>query len=353
MLHIAGGILVAVSILYVFAFGPPIKRTGLLIAGPSLVNRALGGIVFLVAAILPGVGGLYYTGAKAQGLPADQAEFIGIVDDAKKGLRHDAPVSTLNAMLDRRGYRLCEKIRSAAIVDWLGTVWHTGTTPDGNPTIAILIAPEVGVTTFTGTNDNSPAATAIVGKGNAISADLVGLKPGEKVRFAGSLIPSDSVRCFASLPGSADLFAPAFYVQLRTIYRTADGPSLASRPAPGTGVPELSAEERLKSCKTDWAQCEDNRQLVDNYEQYGVARKACRAATDELTKYGTPDWAGFTKDTFGTYNKGSRYVTTGVAELVETDAQFGNGHGAVTKMRVSCLYDLKGQKVIHVFGEPR
>ena len=351
MFHIAGGMRAAVSALGVVAVSLLNMRMFRSAADLFLVNQLVGGVILFVATMLFSGSGI--ASANAQKLPADQIEFVEIVDGAKKGIHPNAPASTLDAMLDRRGYRLCDKIRSAAMVDWLGTVWHIGTTPDGNPTIAILIAPEVGVTTFPGTNDNSPAAAAIVAKGSAISADLVGYNTGEKVRFSGSLIFSDSFRCFASLPGADDLFSPAFYVQLRTIYRTTDGPTLAVRAAPGAGRPELSTDERVSLCKKDWAQCEDNRQLVDNYEQYGAAQKACRGAADELTKYGTPDWTGFTKDLFGTYNKGSRYVSTGVAELVETDARFGNRQGEITKMRLSCLYDLRGQKVIHVFGEPK
>lgn len=310
-------------------------------------------ILSMMTTVLPSLAGFHCAGVYAQERANDQAEFVEVVESAKRGISQNAPVALLDAMLDRRGYRLCEKIRSPAIVDWLGTVWHVGITPGGSPTIAILIAPAVGVTTFTGTNEKDLAAGALIAKGTAIAADLVGLKPGEKVRFSGSLIFSDNVRCFASLPGNTDLFAPAFYVQLRTIYRASDGPALAARPAPGTGVSEPSAGERLTMCKADWAQCEDNRQLADNYEQYGTARRACRAATDGLTKYGAADWTGFAKDLFGTYTKGFRYVTTGVAELVEPDVPFNDGRGTMARVRVSCLYDLKSQRVIHVFGEPK
>lgn len=292
----------------------------------------------------------------AQAMPADQRAFVEVVEDARYGTRENAPETTLDSMLDRRGYRLCENVRSGAVVDWLGTVWHIGSTPDGNPTVAVLVGPEIGVTTFTGSKGSGPASVALVEKGSAVAGDIAKLKPGEKVRFSGGLVSTKSGRCFASLAHSRDLFAPAFYIQLRSIVRTSEGAAFAAATPPGVAPPRppsLSAEERLKLCRKDWSKCQDNEELVENYENYRSAQRACRTKADDMAKYGTPDWGGWLKDVFGSYRKGSNYVTTGVAELVETDAKFSNAFGAMVRARVTCLYDLKAAKVLHVAIEPR
>jgi hypothetical protein len=319
------------------------------------LGRGRGGWMLLriaTAAVLAlGLGAL-----AAHAMPVDQRAFVDVVEDARYGIRENAPETTLDSMLDRRGYRLCDKIRSAAVVDWLGTVWHIGSTPDGNPTVAVLVGPEIGVTTFTGPKGSSPASVALIEKGSAVAGDIAKLKTSEKVRLSGSLISTRGGRCFTSLAHARDLFAPAFYIQLRSITRTSEGPAFAATTAPGVSPPPsptLSAEDRLKLCRKDWSRCQDNEELVENYENYRTAQRACRTKADDMAKYGTPDWGGWLKDVFGAYRKGSNYVTTGVAELVETDAKFSNAFGAMVRSRVTCLYDLKGAKVIHVAIDPR
>jgi hypothetical protein len=51
---------------------------------------------------------------------------------------------------------------------------------------------------------------------------------------------------------------------------------------------------------------------------------------------------------FSSFNSGTNYSSTGIATLIESDAKFQNGFGAMVRSRVVCQYDLRTKKVINV-----
>lgn len=104
------------------------------------------------------------------------------------------------------------------------------------------------------------------------------------------------------------------------------------------------------TCKTDWSKCTDNRDLMKNNDGIFSARWDCKSAATKLATYGTPEFPRY--DAFGTFYKGSDYITTGIATLVETEAKFQNGFGAMAHMRVVCTFDLRANKVTDVFALP-
>jgi hypothetical protein len=107
----------------------------------------------------------------------------------------------------------------------------------------------------------------------------------------------------------------------------------------------------VPTCKTDWKLCSDNSDLVNNWRDWVGVQIACKMAAEESAKYGEPKfpWPYY----FGTYKKGKTYVEQGVALVVEPDAQFMNGFGAMVHSRVECLYNLGDKKVISVQVRPR
>ncbi len=60
MFHIAGGILLAVFILYIFAISGPLIRAILLIVGAFCISRVLGGIVVVASVVVLTIGGVYF-----------------------------------------------------------------------------------------------------------------------------------------------------------------------------------------------------------------------------------------------------------------------------------------------------
>jgi hypothetical protein len=101
----------------------------------------------------------------------------------------------------------------------------------------------------------------------------------------------------------------------------------------------------VPTCKTDWKLCSDNGDLVNNWRDWVGVRVACKMAAEESAKYGEPK---FPWHYFDTYMKGKTFIEQGVALVIEPDAQFMNGFGAMVHSRVECRYDLKEKKVISV-----
>jgi hypothetical protein len=107
-----------------------------------------------------------------------------------------------------------------------------------------------------------------------------------------------------------------------------------------------TAEPAEPSCKSDWRKCADNRDMADNYGGWSIARYACKQAANEQAKYGTPRWPWYV---FGAFFPGTDYLTTGLGVLIERDAQFSNGFGAmVNNVKVKCFYNLETKKVASV-----
>jgi hypothetical protein len=98
-------------------------------------------------------------------------------------------------------------------------------------------------------------------------------------------------------------------------------------------------------CKGNWQQCSDNADMANNYSNWDHAQFACKEEAIKEARFGTPKWPWLA---FGSFLKGSDYPTSGVAVLIEPDAQFQNGFGAMVHSRVVCKYDLRSEKVLSV-----
>lgn len=103
-----------------------------------------------------------------------------------------------------------------------------------------------------------------------------------------------------------------------------------------------SYKGKVKFCKKDWKQCEDNAMLINEYSGMYKVKAGCQVEANSRAKYGKPDWSWVP---FGTYYKGKNYVDTGLVEVVDNTVKFQNGFGAMKKSRVSCVYDLKSNRV--------
>ena len=100
------------------------------------------------------------------------------------------------------------------------------------------------------------------------------------------------------------------------------------------------------SCKTDWTLCADNAEVANKYSKWFDAQFECKQAATKQARYGTPVFPSLYF--FSTFLRGNDYVTTGQATLIEPEAQFQNGFGAMVHSRVTCAYDLRAQRVLSV-----
>lgn len=109
------------------------------------------------------------------------------------------------------------------------------------------------------------------------------------------------------------------------------------------GSRQEATDKANPTCRTDWRLCADNSDLINNFTDISRGQVSCKMEAEKLAKYGTPKWPWLS---FSTFRKGNEYVQTGVAILIEKDAQFQNGFGAMVHSTVTCKYDLKSQTVL-------
>jgi len=99
------------------------------------------------------------------------------------------------------------------------------------------------------------------------------------------------------------------------------------------------------TCQTNWRQCRDNADIVNNWNGMGAARSSCRIEAASRARYGTPEWPSYP---FGRYATGTSAKDSGTIWLTETAAKFSNGFGAMRSTTVRCKYDLGGKDVADV-----
>jgi hypothetical protein len=97
------------------------------------------------------------------------------------------------------------------------------------------------------------------------------------------------------------------------------------------------------TCRTAWALCTDNTDLVKNYDNWIDVQAGCSVASEDAAKYGRPK---FSFGRFNEYRPGNDYPRTGIAFLVDTTGQYSNGFGAMVHARTSCTYDLRQKRVV-------
>ena len=110
-----------------------------------------------------------------------------------------------------------------------------------------------------------------------------------------------------------------------------------------------STAPNTPTCRQDWHKCANNSDLINNYNGVGIAQARCQSEAETSAKYGTPKWPWFD---FGTFLGGDGYVKSGVVVLIEKNAQFQNGFGAMVHSTVTCQYDLSSNQVVNVAISP-
>jgi len=102
-------------------------------------------------------------------------------------------------------------------------------------------------------------------------------------------------------------------------------------------------------CASDIHACRDNADIANNSNKYAYAREECKDQAGQMAKYGTPVWPGFfSGGAFGSFSVGQDGPSTGVMTLVEPNAQFQNGFGAMVHVTVRCEYNFNTESVINI-----
>jgi hypothetical protein len=110
-------------------------------------------------------------------------------------------------------------------------------------------------------------------------------------------------------------------------------------------APEPAPLSSGETCNTDYRKCSSNSDLMNHFADITRGMVSCQVAAKKLAKYGSPIFPFFS---FSHFRPGADYVRSGIAILIEDDAQFQNGFGAMEHTSVSCRYDLNTQRVVDV-----
>jgi hypothetical protein len=106
-----------------------------------------------------------------------------------------------------------------------------------------------------------------------------------------------------------------------------------------------AADLASNSCSQNWHVCKDNTDLMNNYKELIHWRVGCMMAAKEAARFGEPT---FPSHYFSSFHGKGDYVGTGFAVLIEPDARYQNGFGAMAHSHVECTYDIAGDKVTNI-----
>lgn len=90
--------------------------------------------------------------------------------------------------------------------------------------------------------------------------------------------------------------------------------------------------DQVVSCATNWTSCVDNADLVNNYLSDHHAQTDCKQEAKKRAAYGSPNLPSLFF--FDSFQVGNDYPRTGIAILIEKEAQFQNGFGAMVNSSV-------------------
>jgi hypothetical protein len=102
----------------------------------------------------------------------------------------------------------------------------------------------------------------------------------------------------------------------------------------------LSPQEyqQLTACRSDWRNCKDNAQFMNESSERSWVSTACKMETENRVRYGTPVWPWLFQ--FTHFRSGTDYLITGKVQAREPEVQLQNRNGAMEHVDVECFYDL-------------
>lgn len=103
----------------------------------------------------------------------------------------------------------------------------------------------------------------------------------------------------------------------------------------------VSTKVYEEACKRSWQACEDNGDYVDIHG--GTSKEVWCEDEAEKRARGKVEWPSFS---FGSYLTGDSIHEDGTITIIENDALFQNGFGAMMRMRVECTVDVRSKEIV-------
>ena len=111
-----------------------------------------------------------------------------------------------------------------------------------------------------------------------------------------------------------------------------------------TGMSSTAEEERA-TCRDNYTVCASQDQLVETYKRMNEARSDCKREAQKLARYGDAQLPSLP---FLSYLTTESSIDTGKISLVENEARYQNGFGAMQHTIVTCIYDLDAREIVEV-----
>jgi hypothetical protein len=160
-----------------------------------------------------------FSGSASQ-MPVDEAEFIKILVLARGNYDSAKTDFVKGATRPQRAKAICSAFKSPQAKGWIGKLVRLTTNSDGKGVLAIEIAPNLTIKTFS-TELSGIGSQTLVEPDNKLFSALGELSIGDQVKFSGTFFASD-VDCFkeASLTMNGSLTSPEFIMRFVGVQKT-------------------------------------------------------------------------------------------------------------------------------------
>jgi hypothetical protein len=142
-----------------------------------------GGIVVILIVIIAAT---LYSRTNNTASPAAEAAFTNALTPI---MAQTGTPSNFPALQPQRAAAICKVITTPSITDWTGTVAKIDTTNPAGAILTISVMPNVTFGTAPNATENA-ASNTLIASADPLYATVSKLTPGTKIRFSGTLFPS-------------------------------------------------------------------------------------------------------------------------------------------------------------------
>ena len=151
------------------------------------------------------------------GTPRDEAVFITAAQSGQQSFNNAPSDFAQGASRPTRKLAICRALPSPVVQNWVGTLTTLTTNGDGKGVISIEIAPDIHLKTWNNALSDIGSST-LVEPGSPVYQSMSSLRTGQKVRFSGRLVASDT-DCVqeSSITLRGSMTAPEFLIRFEQI----------------------------------------------------------------------------------------------------------------------------------------
>jgi len=156
------------------------------------------------------------------GAPTDEAEFIKVITLARAAYQGANTEFAKGAMRPQRAKAICGLLKPLRANNWIGKLTRLTTNSDGKGVLAVEIAPDIQIKTFS-TELSDIGSHTLIEPDSRLYSDLSVVSEGDQVRFTGAFLPKDA-DCIqeVSLTMNGAMISPEFIMRFATVQKTSN-----------------------------------------------------------------------------------------------------------------------------------